>query len=115
MPTYRLSLHDGLENPPCRLLELNVKNTTEAIEVASHLANACSDICLSFEIWDRERLVHRALAGGEVCSVEDLDTRRQRIVINRELALRDCRCRFARSKQLLERLDELLLAMGYLQ
>jgi hypothetical protein len=113
MATYQLLLHDGATNPPARL-NLKAIDDGEAIIIASVVAEACSDSCTSYEVWDSHRLVASAASSNEPSNVRELGERRQQIVIDRELMLRDSRSHIAQSRKLLKRMDEFILAMEYL-
>jgi hypothetical protein len=114
MATYQLVLHDSAERAPARQ-RLNADDDEEAVTVSSLVAGACSDVCTSYEIWDRHRLVLSAPSGGGDRTIADLSERQQQIVIACEVALRDSRSCIAESKKLLNRIDALILAMGHLR
>jgi hypothetical protein len=112
MGRYQLYLHARAEEPPVRQ-DLTVTDDSEAIAVGSFVADACSDVCKSYEVRRDERILVSAPLGGEDRKVMDLSERQQLIVIDRELALRDSRWHIAESKRLLNRIDAFILAMGY--
>jgi hypothetical protein len=82
-------------------------NDAHAIVVARTLADACSDLCTGFELWQSEREIdhskERKLRGAD-----EIALKVQGIVLERELVLRESESVIASSARLLEETDRLL-------
>jgi len=82
-------------------------NDAHAIVVARTLADACSDLCTGFELWQNERQVDYS-EEQKLSGVHEIALKVQGIVLERELVLRESESVIASSTRLLEETDRLL-------
>lgn len=80
----------------------------EVFGIATAVANACSDICTSYEVWRGFSLRVSATTSWGASLTTRLNERAQLIALDRELTLRDSRSRVARSRQLMREIDQLV-------
>ena len=107
MPLYRIYFRNqhafiiGRDDFPAN-------DDTHAIVIARTLADACSDLCSRFELWQSERQLD-ALASSQIISNDDeIAATVGHIVLERALVLRDSRWVVADSARLLETTQQLL-------
>ena len=93
----------------CGRQDFAADDDDHALEVSAILADACSDVCTSFELWQGERQVcgERQLKPTRLSTPHQLSERRQAQLVETEEAMRDSRFAIARSRRLLARLAEL--------
>ena len=84
MSTYRLYFRDG-KRWICGRQDFEAVTKSAAIRIARELADACSDVCRSFELWSGRQLVYETPDIGDVCRLND---RHQEIVIRTEEMIR---------------------------
>jgi hypothetical protein len=87
--------------------EFVAEDDWSALVIATELVDACSDVCVSFELWEGTRRVDREVFGRLEPSSADLNRRMQEAVIEREIMMRDSEWLVARSKRLLQRIEQL--------
>jgi len=80
----------------------------EGIELAERLADACSDECEGFELWQLDRLVARQtdLQASPRISAGEITSAMEESLLQREERIRDSRWQIAKSRRLLARIDE---------
>lgn len=102
MATYRLYFREssGIVGRD----DFDADDDASALMVAQALADACSDRCTDFELWQCTRRIDACLAKGAVPSFDKIADR----VIEREMAIRDSRWAIADSTRLLEQTSRLL-------
>lgn len=101
MSTYRIYFRDQ-RGWICGRQDFEAEAEPAAIRIARDLADACSDVCRSFELWNGHRLIYEPCDIGEACR---LNARHQEIVVRTEEMIRWSNWHIAKSKRLLERLD----------
>jgi hypothetical protein len=101
MSTYRLYFRDG-RHWTCGRQDFEAVTKSEAICIARELADACSDVCRSFELWNGRKLVCEP---PDIGDVYPLDERHEEIAIRTEEMIRWSYWRIAQSQRLIERLD----------
>jgi hypothetical protein len=87
--------------------EFVAEDDLSALVIAAELADACSDVCVSFELWDGTRRVGDEALRQPKPSGADLNRRTQETVIEREIMMRDSEWLVAKSKRLLDRIRQL--------
>jgi len=89
--------------------DFSVADDETALTIAALLADACSDECASFEVWQGTRRVggDQAFASQPRSSLEELTERQQALTIECEEAIRDSYFAIASSRRLLKRLNGL--------
>ena len=87
--------------------EFEAKDDREAMILAEHLFDACSDVCASFELWDGGRRVDTSFTKMPCPSVSAVSARMQDSLMRREEALQRSGWALARSRRLLERMQGL--------
>jgi hypothetical protein len=80
----------------------------DAVVIAKTLADACSDLCARFELWQSKRRVD-ASPEQTIPNANEIAARVQNIVLERELALRDSKWVIAESARLLKETERLLV------
>src|SRR5215468_3535717 len=79
----------------------------DAVVIAQTLADACSDLCTRFELWQSKRRVDTS-PEQTIPNVNEIAARVQNIVLERELALRESKWVIAESARLLKETERLL-------
>jgi hypothetical protein len=79
----------------------------DAVVIAKTLADACSDLCADFEIWQSARRVDTS-PEQTIPNANEIAARVQDIVLERELVLRHTQWVVAESRRLLEETQRLL-------
>ena len=108
MATYRIYLRDHLLMI-CGRDDFDAEGDDTAIAIAGILADACSDRCGSFEVWQGTRLVSGVLALSprpRVALSELAGGVAQSVVIDREIAIKDSMFAIASSRRLLKKLEQ---------
>ena len=77
-----------------------------AIVIARMLADACSDLCSTFELWHSVRRVDASASSQIISTADEIAARVQNLVLERELVLRDSRWAVAESARLLEHIRQ---------
>jgi hypothetical protein len=111
---YKLYLHHNAHDVP-DAIELIADCDEDAVKLATVVANACGDVCTSFELWETQRLLISGDILGFAPTAAQLDGRLQKIVLDRELALRDSNGQLSESRSLLKSIDTLFahIDMGF--
>jgi hypothetical protein len=91
----------------CRPRRLRGRTDEAAVLIARKLRDACSDVCDTFELWQGARRVGWPLNSAGI-SPEQMNACTQKIVVEREIAIRDSAWQLARSKRLLDATRRLL-------
>ena len=78
----------------------------DALVIARTLADACSDLCTGFELWQSARRVDTP--NVTIPTADDIAARVQDMVLERELVLRDSKWVVAESKRLVKETERLL-------
>jgi hypothetical protein len=99
--TYRIFFRDG-KNRICGREDFEADTEPAAIRIARDLADACSDVCCKYELWDGEKLISEPRQIEDVCQINE---RHQEIVIRTEELIRLSNWRVAESRRLIEHLD----------
>src|SRR5215831_18787066 len=107
MATYRIYLRDHLWMI-CGRDDFDAEGDDTAIAIAGILADACSDRCGSFEVWQGTRLVSGvlALSPRPRVGLSELAGSAQSVVIDREIAIKDSMFAIASSRRLLKKLEQ---------
>jgi hypothetical protein len=101
MATYRLYFRDELKG-------IETADDASAFAVAHMLADACSDRCTDFELWQNTRRVDEFFPKSVTPTAEKIAGAAQQTVIERELAIRASQRVIADSVRLLEQTRRLL-------
>ena len=103
---YRLYFRDSAGI--CGRVELDADDDWAATISAELLADACSDRCTGFELWQGARLLRhrRTLPPFPPITLSQLSERVQAIVVETEEAIKSSAFAIAGSRQLLERLNQ---------
>ena len=101
MSAYRIYFRDQ-RGWICGRQDFEAAAEPAAIRIARDLADACSDVCRSFELWNGHRLIYEPCDIAEACR---LNARHQEIVVRTEEMIRWSDWHIAKSNRLLERLD----------
>jgi len=104
--TYRIFFRNG--SGICGRDDFDAESDDTAMKMAELLADACSDKCTSFDVWQGTRLVTglKAVSPRPRVSLSELTEKHQALTIAREEAIRDSYFAIAGSRRLLMRLDE---------
>jgi hypothetical protein len=84
-----------------------------AIVIARTLADACSDLCSTFELWQSARRVEASASSQIIRNADEIAARVQTVVLERALVLRESRCVVAESARLLEHIRQGLEAANH--
>lgn len=96
MSTYRVFFRD--ENRLiCGIQEFDAGTEIAAVSIASALADACADVCRSFELWSGSHIVYAPRHIG--CGVCQLNERHQEIVVRTEELIRYSNWRIANCRE----------------
>jgi hypothetical protein len=106
MRSYKFYMHHAGEAASAPQ-ELVADSDADAANLAAVIANACGDVCTSFEVWEGQRLLINATVSGGCPTAAQLNRRAQMIVLDRELALRDSESQIAESRSLIRNIDAL--------
>jgi hypothetical protein len=99
MPSYRTYFRGG--GVIVGRDEFDADADKAALLIARNLRDACSDVCDTFELWQGTRRV--AWPPNPAATIpEQINTRTQEVVAEREMAIRDSAWQLARSKRLLD-------------
>ena len=107
MASYRIYFRDRQRKIVGRD-DFDAADDMRAMIVARKLRDACSDRCMTFELWDGGRQVHKLPREIAVRNLEEVATELETTVLEREMAIRDSNWMIADSSLLLERADQLL-------
>src|SRR5690348_2807004 len=90
--------------------EFEAENDRAAMMIAELLADACSDLCETFELWDGARRVDASYSKMPcpTVSAEHVAAMTQTSLIRREEAIHRSHWAIARSKRLIEKMERLL-------
>ena len=88
--------------------DFRVGDDEHAIVIARMLADACSDLCSTVELWQSARRVDASAASQIISTADEIAARVQNVVLERELVLRDSRWVVAESARLLEHIRRVL-------
>jgi len=90
-------------------VDFDAEDDPVAMTTAELLADACSDKCGGFELWQDTRQLcdRRMLPRPPRLTLSDLSEKRQAVVIETEVAIKDCAFVIASSQRLLESLKQL--------
>jgi hypothetical protein len=72
------------------------------------LADACSDLCSTFELWQSARRVDASASSQIISNADEIAARVQNLVLERELVLRDSKWVVAESARLLQHIRKVL-------
>jgi hypothetical protein len=98
--TYRVFFRDE-DNQICGREDFAADTALAATRIARTLADACSDVCCTFELWDGEKLISAPIKADDIGRLE---ARHQEIVVHTEETIRHSNWRIAESRRLIERL-----------
>ena len=107
MPQYHVYFRSG-EDAIVGRDDFAAEDDATALQIASLLQDACSDMCERFELWEGARPIVPRPAAKPALSAADFYRRLEEIAIEREIAIRDSRWMIARSKRLLEQMQRLI-------
>jgi hypothetical protein len=109
MAWYRVYLYGGSGSFNGRH-DFEGADDREAMLVAEHLCEACSDLCETFELWQGVRRVDTSFSRlpHPSVSAEQINLATQNSLIRSEEAMRNSHWAVAQSKRLVERMEHLL-------
>lgn len=110
-PLYRVYFRTSFGNIAARD-DFTAENDWSALVIASELCDACSDICVSFELWQGLRRVDKEERRRPALTAAQISRRTQETVVQREMTMRDSEWLVAKSKRLAERLRQLTDGRG---
>jgi len=90
--------------------DFDADDDASATAIAHMLADACSDRCADFELWQSTRRIDTHLPKFVLPPAEEIAAAAQQTVLDRELAIRDSKWIIADSVRLLEQTKRLLNA-----
>ena len=107
MPLYRIYFRNQHEFVIGRD-DFPADDDEHAIVIARMLADACSDLCSTFELWHSARRVDASASGQIISNADAIAARVQSLVLERALVLRDSKWVIAESTRLLEQIRQVL-------
>src|SRR5690348_204888 len=100
MITYRIFFRDE-DGRIVGRDDFDAEDDAHARVIARVLLDACSDACVSFDLWEGTRIiVGKASAKPGTLTVEQVSARVQMSVLEREMAIRDSQWHIAESARL---------------